>query len=114
MYFQFRWLIVVAATCCSAALVQAGPDRPDRNDKIGHSSRTNRVAREKWFYDQRAYPLSTIPKNARLRALAEIAAATSTSAETNSATSITSNASITALTATLWTNIGPAPILDGP
>ena len=63
--------------------------------------------REWWFFQQRAYPSGIIPADARLRALQQIEQSRSTQVGTDdSATSASPGTE-------RWTNIGPAPILQG-
>jgi uncharacterized protein (TIGR03437 family) len=65
-------------------------------------------ARFRWFYDQRAYPLTTIPLAARVEALEQLRLE-----ETRLQRNSLSRAMVRQLQQTAWQPLGPAPIGDG-
>jgi photosystem II stability/assembly factor-like uncharacterized protein len=65
--------------------------------------------REKWFYEERAYPHKQIPGNARLKALERVREMRRQKLERESRSAVKVEAAITA-NPTTWTPIGPRPI----
>ncbi len=74
--------------------------------------KSNKLARQEWFYGQRAYPLPAIPARARLDALAHIERFNKTRSLNSAARPGASRLAITTDTAN-WTMIGPQPTGGG-
>src|SRR5438093_968196 len=99
-------IILASSFFWHSGFAQQKANPPKHDTRPG---RSDRQERERWFKQQREYPLGKIPERARLRAWQQ----TQQSEAQTLAKSLQSAAPAAAVQGNVWVNIGPAPIQGG-